>query len=111
MVEIVQRKEKRMRFPASMVIGPCEFKVDFVDKLLDDDGSTKLNGHIKYGDTTIDIERNISDETKLITLMHEIVHGCDTFAFAELTEKQVELMSNQLVCVLKNNPEFVEMFR
>ena len=99
-----------MKFPASITIGPCTFTIGFVEKLLDDDG-TKLNGHIKYADTTISIEDHLSDQTKLLVLMHEVIHGCETFANAELTEKQVELMSNQLVCVLKNNPDFVAMFK
>lgn len=100
-----------MKFPDRIIIGPCTFTIGFVDKLLDDDGSTKLNGHIKYGDATIDIESNLSDQTQALTLMHEIIHGCDTFSCAELTEKQVELMSNQLLAVLVNNPDFVAMFK
>ena len=111
MVKIVQRKEKQMEFPKTMVIGPCEFTVDFVDKLLDDDNSTKLNGHIRWDETTIEIENSTSYQTKMLILMHEIIHGCDHYSDAELTEKQVELIANQLMCVLKNNPEFVEMFR
>lgn len=99
-----------MNFPTNIIIGPCNFTVDFVDKLLDDDEVKKLNGHIKYGDTSIEIESNMSDASKLLTLVHEIVHGCDSFADAELTEKQVELISNQLLAVLNHNPDFVAMF-
>lgn len=99
-----------MKFPTNIIIGPCNFTVEFVNKLLDDDEVKKLNGHIKYGDTSIQIESNMSDESRLLTLVHEIIHGCDTFANAELTEKQVELMANQLLAVLNHNPDFVAMF-
>lgn len=99
-----------MRFPEYITIGPCEFTITFVEKLLDDDNSTKLNGHIRYDKTTIEIEDNLSNQTKMLTLMHEIIHGCDTFSNAEITEKQTELIANQLISVLRDNPDFTEMF-
>lgn len=97
-----------MKLPNYVFIGPYEFDIEYVDRLID--GTDKLNGQISYNSALIEIEANVSDQVKRAAIIHEILHGCSVFTNADLKEEQVELVAYQLTEVLERNPQLLEMF-
>ena len=92
----------------SIKIGGLSFRVEFVQRLLSDDGNTKLNGHIRYGPCLIQVEIENNEQVQKITVLHEIMHGILTQAgIEEDHEKLVEILAYGLFGVLINNPDFV----
>lgn len=59
----------------------------------------------------ITIKSNISDKEKIKTLTHEWLHlaSFETDDLA-LTERQVQILEDQLIKVFKNNPRFFNLF-
>ena len=100
-----------MKIPEKVTVGPREFTVEIVSKLLDETGFQKLNGHIMYDAALIKIDALLSYQSKRLTLMHEIVHGMADAVGVELDEKEVELMANILTATLDQNPILLDMFR
>lgn len=97
-----------MLLPKSIVVGPREYEVNYIEDLRD--GSQKLNGHILYDKAEIRIDRDLADQAKRITIMHEVVHGMADAVGVDLKEKEVELLANSLVATLSGSPQLLAMF-
>lgn len=97
-----------MLLPKSIVVGPREYEVNYIEDLRD--GSQKLNGHILYDKAEIRIDRDLADQAKRITIMHEVVHGMADAVGVDLKEKEVELLANILVATLSVSPQLLAMF-
>ena len=91
----------------SVKIGGIVYDVVETSGLFDE--STKLNGHIEYQKTKIELESNMSAQCKKVILFHEILHGIMTQAGLENDEKLVEILAYGLVGVLQDNPELVTL--
>ena len=100
-----------MNIPSKVIIGPREFEIEIVNKLLDTTEFQKLNGHILYDAALIKIDALLSYQSKRLTLMHEIVHGMADAVGVELDEKEVELLANILTATLEQNPKLLDMFK
>ena len=69
-------------------------------------------GEADFNKQAIRINNNVTEQTKQIALVHEIVHMIDHAYGTNLTEQQVVIFSHGLVQFLKDNPNFFnEMLR
>lgn len=91
--------------PKTVIIGGIVYNVAEVLRLLDDDGIKKLNGNINYTNTKINIESEMSDQRKMNTLWHEVIHGIFDHAGLEVDEKIVEVAANGICGFVQENPE------
>ena len=98
-----------MKLPHYVFIGPYEFDIEYVEKLVGE--TDKLNGRISYENALIEVEKNVSDQVKREAIIHETLHACSVFANVNLEEEQVRLMAYQLTEVLQRNPQLFEMFK
>lgn len=65
-----------------------------------------LFGHVRYGDCTIEIDADLSDERKQQTLIHELLHGMLFEAgYTEQDEDLVNRVSAVLHQVINDNFE------
>lgn len=91
--------------PVIIRIGPVDYRVQEVENLLDDDGVTKLNGHIKHNLTQIFIDKHMDVQTKRVTIWHEVLHGIlMQMGFEDQNERLVEATSYGIVSALRDNP-------
>jgi len=100
-----------VKLPKRIKIGPVVFDIVQEDKLLDEGCNRKLLGQILISDCLIKMEPKQHDNTWRLTLLHEIVHGISVFSGCELSEEQVDRITNLLGAVLLDNPKLVEMWR
>lgn len=90
-------------------IGPMVFEVLDVDDIWVDGES--LWGHILFDNSTIRIKKSLSNIPKQATLLHEVIHGILELAGHEDAAKSegiVRALSNSLLQVLRDNPEFTK---
>ena len=64
-----------------------------------------LYGEIHYLPEKILLNRESSQEQKLATLMHEIVHALDEMWCINLEEDKVEKLGNALYMLVRDNPK------
>lgn len=62
-----------------------------------------LNGLIVYDDLTIYLEKNLPEEKRRETLLHEVIHGISEGAGIGLTEKAVQVLSRTLYSFFEEN--------
>ena len=101
--------------------GSRVFKVEIVDKLLahGEGKLEKVQGEISHAQCTIKIEKNIDEQSMVLTLLHEIVHYVIGRANQDdpevlnpkLEEAFVENMSEGLMLVLRLNPWIAEAIK
>ena len=96
------------KLPSSVTLAGIKYDIVEVEKLIDDDGITKLNGNIKYAITQIQIEKNLSDQLKIVTLWHEVIHGLLGQAEIEHEEKIVSVLGYGICGFIQDNPEMVK---
>lgn len=80
-----------------------EYKVEEVEQI---DKYQRLLGQIEYAEQIIKIDKNISEDMKKETLIHEILHGVfEKLGYEELNddEQKVQSISSTLYLVLKEN--------
>ena len=65
---------KNISIPKSVSIMGIEYEVMQVDDLRREDYA-KLDGHIRFTDTSISLEKSLNPQAKLQTFAHEIIHG------------------------------------
>ena len=91
-------------------IGPVNYSVAEVDKLYAEDG-TKLGGQIYFSEANIQIWSKMSDDTKRVVVLHEVIHGVlNNASLTEHEENFVTAAAIGLAGVLIDNPEFTKMF-
>ncbi len=103
-------KRATMNIPEKVKIGWRTYKINQGEHRATNDGET-LAGEIDYDDNTIYIYDKQSEDVKIATLLHEILHGI--FLFSGHTdwrtnEDLVSCISENLYQVIKDNSE---MFR
>ena len=79
------------------------YKIEEVEQI---DKWQRLLGQIDYINQTIKIDKNIPEDLKMDTLIHEIIHGVlDKLGYVEINsdEQKVNGIANALFAVLKDN--------
>lgn len=80
-----------------------EYEVEEVEQI---DKYERLIGQIEYSEQKIKIDKNISEDMKKETLIHEIIHGIlEKLGLNELNEdeQKVQSIATTLYLVLKEN--------
>ena len=98
-------------------IGPFIYTVsDRVKNLHDHNGDLRISlwGHIKHSHQQIEIEEDISDETRLQVLWHEILHGIihqrgGPPAETEVMEQIIDAISYGLIEAIRDNPQLIDV--
>lgn len=98
------------KVPAKLLIGPVWYDI-IVQDIKDDDIGKCIHIHTK-----IKLHKTMSDEQKVATSFHEMLHAvifehsiCEMLGMEHKDhEKLVSLLSPTLLAVLRNNPEYVD---
>lgn len=80
-----------------------EYKIEEVEQI---DKYQRLLGQIEYVEQTIKIDKNISEDMKKETLIHEILHGIlEKLGYEELNEdeQKIHSIASTMYLVLKEN--------
>lgn len=98
--------------PKRIKIGCVNYKVRPMDDLHKvNEGGVKLwlHGHILLADSEIRIATDQSDDIKLVTAWHEILHGIlHNAGQANQPEGFIEAISFGIVQVIRDNPKLVK---
>ncbi|HNB50334.1 MAG TPA: hypothetical protein PK530_00245 [Anaerolineales bacterium] len=95
--------------PVAVKIGALVYAVEYIERLVSVDKSTKLNGNILYNPCLIRVEAESDEQIQAVTVLHEILHGLLTQAGRdEHEEKDVEVLAYGLFDVLRSNPTLLE---
>jgi len=93
-------------------IGGILYRVEYIERLLNQEKAVKLNGHILYNPCLIMVESENDEQMQKITVLHEILHGILTHAGIEDDfEKQVEILAYGLFGVIQDNPDLMDWIR
>lgn len=97
-----------MKIPASVRIGWRDYTIEFGEERRNDKG-TPLNGEIDFTNHIIYIDKNIvSNDEKILTFLHEIVHGIfysqGHLKWAD-NEELVSAVSEGLFQLMNDNPK------
>ena len=94
-------------------IDGCNFEVMYTKEPIIVDNKT-CYGSIDYDTSTISIDANVSEYTKNVSLLHEIVHGIlDARGFHEESsdEKLVEQTARCLYATLRHSPDLIKLIQ
>ena len=94
-------------------IDGCDFEVIYSKEPIIVDSRT-CYGSIDYDTSTISIDANVSEYTKSVSLLHEIVHGIlDSRGFHEESsdEELVEQVARCLYSTLLHSPDLVKLIQ
>lgn len=101
-----------MKLPKTIQIGCVTYTVKQLDDLhkVDTDGVKKwLHGHILLADAEIRVANDQSDDIKLVTVWHEILHGIlNNAGQDEQPEALMEALSFGLVKLIQDNPKLIK---
>jgi len=86
-------------------IGPIDFTVCAVDRLLNDGNYEKLSGHIKYDASEILVEGDMEPQAQRQVVWHEVIHGILTQAgYTDHDEKMIDILAYGVMQVVRDNP-------
>ena len=94
-------------------IDGCNFEVIYSKETIVVDGKA-CYGSIDYDASTISIDNNVSEYTKNVSLLHEIVHGIlDSRGFREESsdEELVEQTARCLYATLLHSPDLIKLIQ
>ena len=98
--------------PTSVQIGPYQFTV--ADDQIAHDRQTAQDGSRAWGTISYRYQRIIldpeqSEQHKRVTLLHEIMHGCEDLSDwrHDKTEEVIRMLAAPLLDVLRRNPDLV----
>ena len=100
-------------FPKVVRVGPIDFRVEQVDRLLDYNNKDSIAGDSDPLISRIRVEKGLSDQRKFTTLWHEILHALleqtgNSSASDKLEERICDALSNGIAQVLRDNPALRE---
>ena len=86
-----------------------KLRIGSVDYTIKEKSCVLLNNEAKYGtcdfsEQIIEIEKRASNQRKIQTLLHELLHAISYEYSLDLSEHQVELLSIGLLQVFRDNP-------
>jgi hypothetical protein len=96
----------------TLQIGPWQFNVYYKPDLKNRKGED-VDGHLDHGQGCIDIDAELTDQAKLHTLLHEIIHerleiqcGHD---LGEYAEQMIDAIGFMWIEIMRDNPKLVRM--
>lgn len=94
-----------MEFPKELIIGPLTYVIEMVEGDLIDEG---LYGQTNFRTQVIQVDSSLSEDMKLITLFHEVIHVIEAQHRSptdkkQFSEEEVVWLSNGLYLFLKEN--------
>lgn len=96
-----------MALPSSIRISGITYDIVDVYGLLDAEKAKKLNGCISYDQSKIEIESSLSDQIKMVTLLHEVIHGILSQAEMEHEEKLISVLGYGVCGFIQDNADFI----
>jgi hypothetical protein len=96
-----------MKIPSTVKIGWRIYKIEMVEERRDEKGNL-LNGEIDFTNHIIYIDKNISEDEKEVTFLHEVRHGIfygqGHLKWSE-NEELVSAVSEGSLQLMKDNPK------
>lgn len=95
-----------MQIPKHVKVGGTLYKVIIAEEW-EGGGGTHYDGELVHSETlgnVIYIAKHLSDDAKQITLIHEILHGCNT----TMNHEFLDSLAEQLYQVIKDNKLFMK---
>lgn len=93
---------------AFVKIGAFNYSVEYVSDLRDSSG--KLDGRIRHGQTSIQIDADMNHQATAQTLLHEVIHAIATqIGVPNLKEEVVDALAYGVYQVIRENPQLVKM--
>jgi hypothetical protein len=96
-----------MKTPSNITYGSTVYTVREIENLLDDAGSTKLDGHIVYGKSEIRVDAGLDFQRKRIVIFHELIHAIMDQAGLDLEDKNeaiCDVIAHGMISALRSNP-------
>lgn len=85
-------------------IGPIIYEVVEEKGLTTPDKNSKLDGHIRYGPCEIAVDVDLSEQSKRVTIWHEVVHAIlETAGIHKHDEGMVDALAYGIMGVLQDN--------
>lgn len=101
MKEVIQKKFEKIRIVSS------NYKITYQDIVRDDDGKL-LEGRILEATKEILIDKNLSYQTILQVIMHEVMHGIKWEMCFDIKDENINTqLSTGVTCFIRDNPEFI----
>lgn len=91
-------------------VGPMTYRVKIVDHLIDDSGSTRLEGRVRHGKSEIALDAELDDQQRLETEWHEVLHIILVQAGKieeSRDESLVEVLAHGVLGVLRDNRKWL----
>ena len=100
--------DKRIEIPRTVKIGALIYDICHIFKLEDHNGR-ELYGKITHGSTTIELDRDMGDQRKAVTLIHEILHSIlDQAGINKHPEKILTALAFGIYEMIRENPDLIE---
>ena len=94
-----------MKLPSKVKVGTCNYKI--VQRKMDDEDYI---GRVYPNKCEIEIEKRLSDEKKITTLFHELIHAISfEYGNFKLGESKTDLMAVGVISILRDNPALVRL--
>ena len=83
---MIQKRGYKMKLPEKLTIGGIEYKIIETSPVSKFEA---LNAEIDYFNSEIHIDSTMTDDRKMVALLHEVLHGaCDSLGLAEIGENE-----------------------
>jgi predicted metal-dependent peptidase len=103
----MKTKNQKDKFVKMVKIGGVHYSVHSTKNLRHpDEKDAALDGMIKFHETSIFVEQNQNPQSKMLALLHEIVHAWFFhIGFREHDERTVDALAYQILGTVRDNPE------
>ena len=91
----------RWSYPKAILIAAAEYRI------VQEEGLEAL-GEFSIDGETIKIRKGLSDRTRGLTLLHEIIHAISDTLGANLTEEEVRAMEQGFAMFMRDNPTVIQ---
>jgi len=81
--------------------------IDYDVEYVSSDNLNGLLGTADFNNQKIKINKDSTDATQHIAVIHEIIHILDKSYNIKLSEEQVVYLAQAIVALVKENPEFI----
>lgn len=99
-----------MNIPEKIKIGCSNITIEVVDRIIEDD--TEYLGDFDFGLRKIRISKNQSEDSKIETFLHEILHGILIERDVNIDSEGADLICNALsrgvIQLIQDNPELLK---
>ena len=110
-----QRRPKTMQHLAQMNFGSAIYRIEYEDRLLNNDDTRRLSGAINHAQCVIKLDPNADPQSVADTIVHESIHfflahcGQEGAINPDRLEDVVQTISNGMMTIMRLNPGFVKL--